>query len=127
MTYLVGIGYDETLVEFEPQPMSKGLEFPEWVVSANGLVEPKGDPFFRWEWVNLVPSVYVYIIRDVLGFTTDSDNVVSLVHVQTINYSRTTWSAYNAMAIHRKALDTEFSAGVYRRVSVLFKELSAPA
>lgn len=120
----------DPLIELDPPPHCDGVQFPEFGYAPNNLVFPRGSPFIIWNWYNLLPEVYKYLMVTCLGFTMAYNNVMTTATISSITYDRDVFAtggevfaSWNVRGIHRKGVDTEFSFGVYRRVTVTFREL----
>jgi hypothetical protein len=134
MTYGAKPGWDQDpLIELDPPPHCDGILFPEFGYAPNNLAYPRGNPFIVWNWYNLLPEVYEYLMVTCLGFTLAYNNVNTVATIRSITYDRDylndgeVFETWNVRGIHRKGIDTEFSFGVFRRVTVTFRELVVPA
>lgn len=103
-------------------PACKGLEYSEWIYSGNGLVFPKGKPFIRWAFTNLKVEWYLDLL-DTIGLDYSVEDCYVETTISSRDYDRETYTNWNALTVHRKPLDTEYSMGVYRTVTFIHRNL----
>ena len=128
MTYQAAVNFDNEagLTLIDPQPKCSGIRPSRYLQTASGLLLPDGYSYCVWEFENLRPTYYVAVLT-ALGLTYAYDDVYSELTIKTIQADRTTFTNFNAICIHKKDEDVEFSFGVIRRASFLMKKLRTPA
>lgn len=101
-------------------PVSSGVLYPEFVATLDGTLVAHGAAYIEWQFSPLTDANYTALLG-YHGFVLGTPSqATALVTVRDVGRDRSTYTVYNATAVHRVGVDGQFQRGLWRGVKITY-------